>query len=253
MQKSLLFVLFSVILISSCTTIEFEKPIPYKATSVNKCPTALIGEFVEQDADAKPHLLQEIITFESPKPHQLFISEYKFFTPQDLTRFPRYQVKGDTLIEHIRVEAEGSQVAHDSISKLAILKTKEGYQTVKKLSYGLDFTTHKLTNYLEESDADDEVGEFEMRKKDDTFYLNIKGLNAESDNWYVVLFKQTGNLMTVNFLSQVDEKMVDAVNKIMPLTKVKDNTYLAKPTETQLEAFLKYPDVGDVTVLKRLK
>ena len=83
MQKSLYLVLFVAFFTSRCTTLEFEKPIPFKAVSIDECPTTLVGQFVEQKEDAQPPLLQEILSFESPKPHQWLIYAYRQFDAED--------------------------------------------------------------------------------------------------------------------------------------------------------------------------
>ncbi len=252
MQKSLYLVLFVALLTSRCTTLVFEKPIPDKATSVDKCPPTLVGQFVEQKSDSAPHLLQEVITFESPLAHQWFVYDYKQFADADLTNFPTFEVKNNVLIEHIKVTLKDNETSKDSIIETPVMRTKTGYQTTKHLSYGLDFKTKTIIEYPEPKDTDEKTGTFEMRQKGDTYYLNIKGL-VSNDYWYVVLLTPTDEQLTVNMLSQFNKENEKDVNDIMPLTKLDDDTYLAKPTEAQLQAFLKYPEAGDVSVYKRIK
>ena len=254
MQKSLYFVLFLAFFTSRCTTLEFEKPIPFKAVSIDKCPEMLIGQFMEQKEDVQPQLLQEILSFESPKPNQWFIYEYKQFDDKDLKDFTTFEVKNNVLIEHVKVPMNDSETSKDSIVETSILRTEKGYQTAKLLGYSLDFSTKTITQYPDPTDKKVEIktGTFDMRQKGSTYYLNVKGLVTE-DNWYVVMLTPTSVVLTINMLSQFDDKKEKDVNAIMPLTKIGDDTYLAKPTAAQLEAFLKYPEAGDVTIYKRLK
>ncbi len=254
MQKSLYFVLFFAVFTSRCTTLEFEKPIPFKAVSIDKCPEMLVGQFMEQKENAEPKLLQEVISFESPKPHQWFIYVYKQLADEDLKNFSSFEIKNDVLIEHIKVTLENSKIGKDSIVETPISKTKTGYKTAEFLAYKLDFTTKTIIQYPEATDTDSEIktGTFDMRQKGNTYYLNVKGL-VTPDYWYVVMFTPTAELLTINMLSQFNSDKEKDINAIMPLTKLDDETYLAKPTEAQLNAFLKYPEVGEVSFYKRLK
>ena len=251
MQKSMCLVLFVALFTSSCTTIVFEKPIPLKATVIDKCPTTLVGQFVEEES-TKPHLLREVISFESPNTNQLSVYQYKQFDTEDLKNFPTFEIKNNVLIEHIKVTVKDSEITKDSTNETPVLRTKTGYQTAKQLAYGLDFKTKTITQYPEPKETDEKVGKFEMRKQGETYYLNVKGLVTE-DYWYVVLLTPTAQQLTINMLSQFDDANEEDVNSIMPLTKLDDDTYLAKPAETQLEAFLKYPEVGEVSFYKRIK
>ena len=254
MQKSLYFVLFLAFFTSRCTTLEFEKPIPFKAVSIDKCPEMLVGQFMEQKENAEPQLLQEILSFESPKPHQWLVYEYKQFNDKDLKNFPTFEVKNNLLIQHIKAPLNDGETSKDSIVETPIQRTEKGYQTAKQLGYSLNFSTKTITQYPEPTDKETGIktGTFDMRQKGDTYYLNVKGLVTE-DNWYVVMFTPTVELLRVNMLSQFSSDHEKDVNVIMPLTKIDDNTYLAKPTEAQLNAFLKSPEAGEVSIYKRLK
>ena len=254
MQKSLYLVLFVAFFTSRCTTLEFEKPIPFKAVSIDKCPEMLVGQFMEQKENAEPQLLHEIVSFESLKPQELLIFNAKEFNSEDVKNFPTYEINNNLLIEHIKVNVNGNETIKDSIIAAAHLRTKTGYRTERQLIYRIDFSTKTITQYPEREDNDTEVktGTFDMRQKGDTYYLNVKGLVTE-DNWYVVMFTPTVELLRVNMLSQFSSDHEKDVNVIMPLTKIDDNTYLAKPTEAQLNAFLKSPEAGEVSIYKRLK
>lgn len=249
MQKSLYLVLFVALLTSRCTTIVFEKPIPYKATAVDKCPTLLVGQFLDEKSTDKPHLMQEVIVFESPMPHQLFVYEYRQFAAEDLKNFPNFEVKNNVLIEHIK---EGNQINNDSIVKTDLLRTKTGYQTAKQLNYTLDFKTKTIIQNPDSKDADEKKGTFDMRQQGDTYFLNIKDLVIEG-YWFVVMLTPNDNELKINMLSQMKEESKEDVDALMPLTKLNDDTYFAKPTDAQLDAFLKYPEAGDVSVYKRIK
>lgn len=252
MQKSLFLVLFVALLTSRCTTVVFEKPIPFKAAAVDKCPTSLVGQFMDEKSEDKPHLLQEVIVFESPMSHQLFVYEYRQFATEDLKNFPNFEVKNNVLIEHIKVTLQSNQTSKDSIVKTDILQTKTGYQTIKQLNYSLDFKTKTIIQNPDSKDADEKKGTFDMRQKGDTYFLNIKDLITEG-YWFVILLTPNDNQLTVNMLSQMKEEGKEDVEAIMPLTKLDDDTYLAKPTDAQLEAFIKHPEAGEVTVYKRIK
>ncbi len=253
MQKSLYLVLFVALLTSRCTTIVFEKPIPAKATLINKCPTSFVGQFVEEKSDETPHLLQEVISFESPLGHQWFVYEYKQIAEAELKDFPTFEVKNNVLlVEHIKVTLKDKETSKDSTVETPVLRTKTGYQTTKRLAYSLDFKTKTIIQYPEPKDNDEKTGTFDMRQKGDTYYLNIKGLE-NNDYWYVILLTPKGDELTINMLSQIKEEKEEEVNAIMPLTKLDDDTYLAKPTDEQLEAFIKHPEAGEVTVYKRIK
>ncbi len=250
MQKSLYFVLFVALLTSRCTTLVFEKPLPFKAATVDKCPTILVGQFVEEKAT--PHLQQEIISFETITPNQLSVYQYKQFADEDLKNFPTFEVKNNVLIEHIKVTLKGSKTTKDSIAETPVLRTKTGYQTAKHLAYGLDFKTKTITQYPDPKDTEKKTGSFDMRQKGETYYLNVKDLVIEG-YWFIVMLTPKDNQLTINMLSQFNDANEEDVNNIMPLTKLDDETYLAKPTERQLEAFLKYPEAGEVSIYKRIK
>ncbi len=252
MQKSLYLVLFVALLTSRCTTLVFEKPIPYKAAAVDKCPPTLVGQFLDEKSEEKPHLLQEVVVFESPMPHQLFVYEYRQFATEDLKNFPNFEVKNNVLIEHINVASQENQTSKDSIVKTDLLRTETGYQTIKQLNYSLDFKTKTIIQNPDSKDADEKEGTFDMRQQGDTYFLNIKDLVIEG-YWFVVMLTPKENDLTINMLSQMKEENQPDVEAIMPLTKLTDDTYFAKPTEAQLEAFLKYPEAGDVSVYKRIK
>jgi hypothetical protein len=252
MQKSLFLVLFVAFLTSRCSMVVFEKPIPAKATLIDKCPTSLVGQFVEQKSDSTPHLLQEVIAFESPLTHQWFVYEYSQIEQSDLKNYPNFEVKNNVLIEHIKKSQKDFATSKDSIVETPLVRTKTGYQTIKRLTYSLDFKTKTITQYPESKDTDVKIGTFDMRQKGDTYYLNIKGLENE-DYWYVILLTPKSDELRINMLSQIKEEKEEEINAIMPLTKLDDDTFLAKPTDEQLEAFIKHPDTGEVTVYKRLK
>ena len=252
MQKSMFFVLILFLLFSNCATLEFEKPIPYQATVMDKVPEALIGDYLEQDKDDKPKLLQEVIRFEAPTTELLLVYEYFMFTNADLKHYPNYELQNDTLIEHIELKETGAQTKRDSTHKIAVQATKNGFQTSKILTYRIDFKTKEVINYGEAMDTIEKLGAFEMRKKGDSYYLNIQDGNKDFNYWYVILLKPSQSHLTINFLSHLDHKQLEDVEKIMPLTKVDEATYLAKPSESQLKAYLKHPGVGEETILKRL-
>ncbi len=254
MQKSLFLVLFVAFISSHCTMIVFEKPIPSQATMIDKCPDELLGQFVEDNKDTLPHLLQEVLSFESPKPNQWLIYGYGQFSSDDLKNFPAYTLKNNVLTQHIKVELKENESSNDSIVETPVIWTKTGYQTTKHLAFGLDFTTKTITEYPDNKENEVKTGTFEMRKKGDTFYLNTSGLITPLDKyWFIVLFTPKDERLTINMLSQMNKEKEAVINTIMPMTKIDDDAYLAKPTDEQLEAFIKHPEAGEVTVYKRIK
>ena len=257
MKKSVFFVLSAFLFLSSCATIEFENPMPHAGKIVEKCPTELLGKYHDVADSASIGLLKSTLSFASLDASQLKIYEYSTFTESDLTKHPTFTVRNDTLFERITWTEKETGEMRDSMNTQRVSQTKEGFETGKKLIFSFDFDTRKMEDYDSGSAATPKSTVFEMRKRGDVFYLNIQNQESQTGSWFVVALKPSDTGLTINMLSSfervVSNKKEEDIHKIMPIKKIGDDNYIAKPTDAQFDIFMKQPFVGEIMVFKRIQ
>ncbi len=245
MKYALLFLSFG-LLLSNCSTLEFEQPLPNDGQTVKTLPVNLVGTY--QDAEKTNEILKQYQRIEFvPKGKAWNFYLQNFLMAADLDTTKQAFVRNDSLFT----------IECDTISpKFAFLVKRVGkrYLAPEKLRYHIEPSKGKFVLYNEETGVPTDH-KLVLRKQGEVYFFNIKEHKAKF--WQTNTLQQTLQGIRLQYLSTPHGGVEDLPFAIRSVPGIAadgtpDTTKVARPSDAELAKYLADPNLVNTQNLIRL-
>ncbi len=236
-MKNALFLLAFAVLLSQCNSLEFEQPLPDGGKEVNALPDNLVGTYVDaEDSNAILKKYQRLEFNSKDQTWKMYFQHFLLVSALDTSS--EAFVRNDSLFS----------IEPDTISpKFAFTVKRLGdrYVAPAKLRYQIEPSRGKFVLYDEDTDKpSDHI--LVLRKKGEVYFFNIKEKDAKY--WQTTTLQLTADGLQLQYLSAPNGSKADLpfVTRAVVSTSAEgnsDTTYVAKPTDRQLDKYLRNADL----------